>query len=120
MTLKTNTASDTKDKMGKAWPALNSALRANEDSIDEATKRTCGSDLLTFVHFVDEETSRKRSNGTTSSYLRNETMAEDECASDTSEEEFDDVGHIKRRVCASQMTAFDNSLDSEEDEVEFS
>eukprot|EP00977_Amphora_coffeiformis_P007695 scaffold1690_cov182-Amphora_coffeaeformis.AAC.52 len=119
MTLKTNTESDTKDKMGKVWPDFASALQAKEEDIDKATKRACESDLLTFVHFVDEDTSQKRSSGTALSSL-NDTVADGEYASDTSEEEFVETGHKKRRGFASKTTVLDDSPGSEDEEMEFS
>ena len=117
MTLKTNTESDTKDKMGKAWPDFASALQANERDLDESTTLVFESNLLTFVHFVDEQTAQKRSNAAVLS-LPNDTvdMADGEYASDTSEEEYAETNDKKRRGVTSKTAVFD----SEDDETEFS
>lgn len=108
MTYKSNTQSDTKDKMGAAWGDFDGSIVSGE---------LAESDLVTFAHLVDEEVAQKRSDKAQQSLDQG-----DNYASDTSEEEFDygDESPFKAtgKKRGSKTAALSDSSDSEK-EAEF-
>jgi DNA repair and recombination RAD54-like protein len=109
MTLKLNTVSDTKDKIGASWPDREESLSLLIES-GEAQLETLRSEALSFIHIVD---------ATECHTLRppKESYAADDGA--TSEEDILDYilpGELNQ---PSQTNKTDNYNDSENEEFEF-
>jgi DNA repair and recombination RAD54-like protein len=86
MTLKTGTNCDTKDKIGDSWPIYKGSDQLAELVVDEATLQVAKTEMLTFVHSVDKETTESQSKLLQKS-LQDEEQQEDD-SSETSEESF--------------------------------
>lgn len=111
MTLKLNTKSDTKDKVGTSWPDSPSSI-PNES--DAAILSALDSKVVTFIHVVDKDhlpTLRQQDDS---------QEGEETYASDTSEEEFTDPTLPNTTPVPRSTQDTDDSDESEEEEFEFS
>lgn len=118
MTLKGNTKSDTKDKMGNSWPESDESTLANNLEAGEPTVQLLESGVLTFVHVVNEELALRTTEELQKAIQEDSVPSDSEgsYSSYTSEEEFA-VAPVSKRAKKSVPQPVDYGDDASTTEI---